>query len=61
MAIALSERLQRMNEQTDDRANDADGWPVPSSDVVRELEPPALVWSEPEPSTSRPTRPTARG
>jgi hypothetical protein len=49
-----------MTEPTDDRANDTDGWPLPSPDVARELEAPALVWLEPEPATP-PTGPTARG
>ena len=50
-----------MSDQTDDSANDADDWPLPSRDVVRELEPPAVVWPRPEPAANRPTRPTARG
>jgi hypothetical protein len=45
-----------MSEQTDDTANDADGWPLPSTDVLRELEPPALKWSESEPAPTQPTR-----
>jgi hypothetical protein len=49
-----------MNEQNDDNANDVDGWPLPSVDILRELEPPTLVWSEPE-SASWPTRRPARG
>ena len=57
--MADSAFLSRMSEQTDDKANDPDGWPLPSRDVVRQLEPPPLVWSEPEPAISRPTRPTA--
>jgi hypothetical protein len=50
-----------MSEHTDSNANDADGWPLPSRDVLRELEPPVLVWSEPEPAATPRTRPTARG
>jgi hypothetical protein len=30
------------------------GWPVPSRDVIRELEPPAVDWSEPEPLIPEP-------
>jgi hypothetical protein len=50
-----------MSDQTDDSANDADGWPLPSREVVRELEPPAVVWSQPDPAANRPIRPTATG
>jgi hypothetical protein len=50
-----------MNEQHDANANEVDGWPLPSRDVLRELDPPAVVWSESEPASSRPTGPTARG
>jgi hypothetical protein len=50
-----------MNEQTDANANDVEGWPLPSTDVLRELEPPAVTWSESEPVSNRPSRPTARG
>jgi hypothetical protein len=50
-----------MSEQNDANANDHDGWPLPTHDVLRELDPPAVVWSEAEPASSWPTRPTARG
>jgi hypothetical protein len=50
-----------MNEGSDHSTNEIDGWPLPSPDVVRELEPPALVWSEPESPASWPTRLTATG
>ncbi len=36
----------RMNEQHDANANEIDAWPLPSGDVLRELDPPAVVWSE---------------
>jgi len=49
-----------MNEQRDN-ANGIDGWPLPSQDVRRELDPPAVVWSESEPASNPPTGPTARG
>jgi hypothetical protein len=49
-----------MAEQTDDGANDLDGWPLPSVEVLRELEPPAVVWSEPD-AARWPTRLPARG
>jgi hypothetical protein len=50
----------RMSERSDDNANDAGSWPLPSSDVLRELDPPALVWSESDSAASWPIRPTAR-
>jgi hypothetical protein len=50
-----------MSDQTDDSANDEGGWPLPSRDVLRELEEPVVAWSQPEPAVSPPTRPTARG
>jgi len=34
-----------MNEQHDANANEIDGWPLPSRDVRRELDPPAVVWA----------------
>ena len=49
-----------MSEQSDVNANDYDGWPLPSTDVLRELEPPAVVW-EAEPAPTQLSRPTARG
>jgi hypothetical protein len=50
-----------MSDQADDSANDVDGWPLPSRDVARELDPPALVWSDPEPAVSWPLGPTDTG
>jgi hypothetical protein len=50
-----------MNEHSDDHANDADGWPLPSRDVLRELEPPAVVWLESEPAANRQLRPPGTG
>ena len=50
-----------MSDQNDANANDYDGWPLPSVDVLRELEPPVVVWAEAEPAATRPIRPTARG
>ena len=50
-----------MTEQHDASANETEVWPLPSQDVLRELDPPAVVWSEAEPASSRPTGPTARG
>jgi hypothetical protein len=50
-----------MNEQYEASANEIDGWPLPSQDVLRELDPPAVDWSELEPVASWPTGPTARG
>ena len=47
-----------MNDQFDESAKDFEGWPLPSVDVLRELEPPVLVWAEPEPAASWPLRPT---
>jgi hypothetical protein len=49
-----------MNEQADHSSNETDGWPLPSQDVLRELEPPAVVWSKQEPVASWPLGPTAR-
>jgi hypothetical protein len=49
-----------MNDQGDANANEADGWPVPSGLVLRELDPPAVVWSESDSATPQ-TRLPARG
>jgi len=48
-----------MSEQ--EAATDTDGWPLPSVDVVRELDPPAVVWSEAEPVATPQTGRSARG
>jgi hypothetical protein len=48
-----------MSEQVD--AKDNDGWPVPSRDVLRELDPPRVDWSVPEPALSWPLSPPATG
>ncbi len=50
-----------MNEQHDANTNDIDGWPLPSRDVLRELDPPAVVWSEAESSATPQTGRSARG
>jgi hypothetical protein len=50
-----------MSEQTDRPGNEISGWPPPSPEVLRELEPPALVRSDSEPAANWPLRPTARG
>jgi hypothetical protein len=49
-----------VNERTEDNANEAGGWPLPSRDVLRELEPPALVWTDSEPAAGWPIRRSAR-
>jgi hypothetical protein len=49
-----------MSERSDDNAKDGSGWPLPSEDVLRELDPPALIWSDPDPAASWPIRLTAR-
>ena len=49
----------RMNEQHE--ADEIDGWPLPSQDVLRELDPPAVVWSESDPAATPQTRRSARG
>jgi hypothetical protein len=49
-----------MGELNDDNANDAGGWPLPSRDVLRELEPPELAWPESDPAASWPIRRSAR-
>jgi hypothetical protein len=49
-----------MSERNDENANDAAGWPLPSQDVLRELEVPALVWSEPDSAASWPIGRSAR-
>jgi hypothetical protein len=49
-----------MSEWTEDNPTDAGDWPAPSQDVLRELEPPALVWADPDVAASWPIRPTAR-
>ena len=50
-----------MNESADHSSNDADGWPLPSYDVLRELDPPAVTWAEAEPVFTPPTHLPARG
>ena len=50
-----------MSEQEDASATDTDGWPVPSLDVVRELDPPVVVWSESDPAATPQTGRSARG
>ena len=37
-----------MNEQNDQRPTELDGWPVPSPDVLRDLERRVPAWPEPE-------------
>jgi hypothetical protein len=49
-----------MSERNDDSANEGGGWPQPSEDVLRELEAPALGWSEPDSAASWPIRRPAR-
>jgi hypothetical protein len=49
-----------MNERNDDNANDAGGWPLPSQDVLRELDPPALVWPDADSAASWPIGRSAR-
>jgi hypothetical protein len=48
-----------MSEHADAKEND--GWPLPSRDVLRELDPPAVVWSENDPAASWPLSLPARG
>jgi hypothetical protein len=50
-----------MNEQLDANAHEIEGWPLPSVDVLRELDPPAVDWSEPESAATPQTRRSARG
>ena len=50
-----------MSEQQDANATDTDLWPLPSPDVLRELDPPAVDWLETEPVSRWPLRPPARG
>ncbi len=50
-----------MYDQGDASANEADDWPVPPGQVVRELDPPAVVWSESEPVATPQIRLPARG
>ena len=50
-----------MNEQNDANADDSDPWPLPSLDVLRELGPPAIDWSESAPAATPQMRRPARG
>jgi hypothetical protein len=50
-----------MGEQETANATDTDGWPLPSVEVVRELDPPAVVWSEIKPAATPQTGRSARG
>jgi hypothetical protein len=50
-----------MNEQHDANAHEIDGWPLPSVDVLRELDPPTVVWSESESAATPQTHRSARG
>ena len=36
-----------MSEQSEDAWAETDEWPVPSADVVRELDQPVVAWPEP--------------
>jgi hypothetical protein len=36
-----------MSEQSEDVWTETDEWPVPSGDVVRELDQPIVAWPEP--------------
>jgi hypothetical protein len=36
-----------MRDQSEDVWTETDGWPVPSEDVVRELDQPVVAWPEP--------------
>jgi hypothetical protein len=36
-----------MSEQNEDRLTELDGWPVPSRDVLRELDQRVEAWPEP--------------
>jgi hypothetical protein len=36
-----------MDDQSDERPTDLEGWPVPSRDVLRELEQPEDGWPDP--------------
>ncbi|MBV8256253.1 MAG: hypothetical protein JOZ56_09205 [Actinobacteria bacterium] len=47
-----------MNDATELRT-DPDGWPMPSADVMRELERPALAWPEPSPGEETALQPVA--
>ena len=38
-----------MNEQSEEPRTDLDGWPIPTRDVLRELEQHAVAWPEPWP------------
>ena len=49
-----------MNDRGETNANEADGWPVPSGQVLRELDPPAVDWSESDSATPQ-TRLPATG
>ncbi|HET7568141.1 MAG TPA: hypothetical protein VFJ91_09140 [Gaiellaceae bacterium] len=35
-----------MSEQNDNRTNDVEGWPMPSRDVLRDLERAPVAWPE---------------
>ena len=37
-----------MSEQNEQRPSELDGWPVPSRDVLRDLERSLVAWPEPE-------------
>ena len=49
-----------MGEPLEQHTGEIDGWPLPSPEVLRELEAPQLEWSEPEWPVSLPTRRSAR-
>ena len=50
-----------MSEQAEASANEVNGWPLPTVDVLRELNPPAVTWSESDPAATPQSRRSARG
>jgi hypothetical protein len=48
-----------MNEQAEQRENELDGWPLPSRDVLRDLERQPLAWSEQDGEARSGVRPAA--
>jgi hypothetical protein len=60
-AAVDSSFTDRMSDEYDANANNGGAWPMPSPEVLRELDPLAPEWDEPDWPASPPSRRPARG
>lgn len=56
--MAAGTLILRMNEQGEQHTSEPDGWPIPSRDVLRDLERRVPAW--PDPDAERELAPAAR-